>query len=50
MSASVCFGQTKEDIKASVDRCAKLQKSCFQEPLEKSRNREFTVLKYKFNN
>lgn len=32
MSASVCFGQTKEDIKASADRCAKLQKLCSKEP------------------
>ena len=24
MSVSFCFGQSKEDIKASIDRCAKL--------------------------
>lgn len=32
MSVSFCFGQTKEDIKASVDRCAKLEKLCSKQP------------------
>ncbi len=34
MSVSFCFGQTKEDIKASVDRCAKLEKLCSKQPKE----------------
>ena len=32
MSASFCFGQSKEDIKASIDRCAKLEKLCSKQP------------------
>ena len=32
MSVSFCFGQTKEDIKASIDRCAKLEKLCSKQP------------------
>lgn len=32
MSASFCFGQTKEEIKASADRCAKLEKLCSKQP------------------
>lgn len=32
MSVSISFGQTKEDIKASVDRCAKLEKLCSKQP------------------
>lgn len=34
MSVSFCFGQTKEDIKASLDRCAKLEKLCSKQPKE----------------
>lgn len=32
MSASFCLGQTKEDIKASIDRCTKLEKLCSKGP------------------
>lgn len=32
MSVSFCFGQSKEDIKASIDRCAKLEKLCSKQP------------------
>lgn len=32
MSASFCFGQTKEDIKASIERCTKLEKLCSKGP------------------
>lgn len=32
MSVSFCFGQTKEDIKASIDRCTKLEKLCSKQP------------------
>ena len=32
MSVSFCFGQSKEDIQASIDRCAKLAKLCSKQP------------------
>ena len=32
MSVSFCFGQSKEDIKASIDRRAKLEKLCSKQP------------------
>ena len=32
MSVSFCFGQSKEDIKASIDRCAKLEELCSKQP------------------
>lgn len=32
MSVSFSFGQSKEDIKASIDRCAKLEKLCSKQP------------------
>ena len=32
MSVSFCFGQSKEDIKASIERCAKLEKLCSKQP------------------
>ncbi len=32
MSVSFSFGQTKEEIKASADRCAKLEKLCSKQP------------------
>lgn len=32
MSVSFCFGQSKADIKASIDRCAKLEKLCSKQP------------------
>lgn len=32
MSVSFCFGQSKEDIQASIDRCAKLEKLCSKQP------------------
>ena len=35
MSVSFCFGQSKEDIKASIDRCAKLEKGKFSIEVQK---------------